>query len=122
MKKITSLFIVLFSVLNVSAQIDLNALKRSVFDISSEELLGHVKELSDDKYLGRLTGSPEYNEVSKWLADYFEDLGLEPGAGHGEWFQWFDRPYTLVKSDCSLELLLAQKKDLVQDRFLKLFL
>jgi len=110
MKKATVLFIVLIMHLNVFSQVNLTQLKKSLYDISSEELLGFVEEMSDDKYVGRLTGSPEYLAVAEWLSDYFENLGLEPGAVRGEWFQWFNQPYTVVKSGCSLELLIPQKK------------
>lgn len=108
MKKYLVLFLALSS-LTVSAQLNLEKLRNSVFSISSAELLGFVEEMSSDRYAGRLTGSPEYDEVAAWLAEYFEKLGLEPGD-NGKWYQKFDRPYTLVKSDCSLELLIPQKK------------
>lgn len=108
MKKYFVLLIALMS-LTSNAQVDLENLRNSVFNISSEELLGFVKEMSSDKYSGRLTGTPEYDDVAAWLAEYFSTLGLKPG-NNGEWYQKFHQPYTLVKSDCSLELLIPQKK------------
>lgn len=108
MKKAILLILISLS-LNSYAQLDLDKLRSSVFNISSMELLSYVEEMSDDKYMGRLTGTPEYDEVALWLAKYFDDLGLQPG-NNGSWYQTFNQPYTLIKPDCSMELLVPQKK------------
>jgi len=92
------------------AQIDYSKIHSGVANISSSELLNIVTELAEEKYQGRLTGTPEYFEASKYLADLFKELGLKPGAEGNKWFQYFDQPYTLIESDCSLELILPQKE------------
>jgi hypothetical protein len=79
--------------------------------ISSHDLLEYVKIQCDEKYAGRLTGTPEYNECAKWLASMFEGWGLEPAGDNGTWFQWFDIPYTLVYPDCGVSLHLASGKN-----------
>lgn len=78
--------------------------------ISSHDLLDYVKIQCDDKYAGRLTGTPEYQACAEWLASMFEGWGLAPAGDNGSWFQWFDIPYTLVGSDCGVSLHLTAGK------------
>lgn len=72
--------------------------------ISSHDLLDYVKIQCDDKYAGRLTGTPEYQAAAEWLASMFGGWGLTPAGDNGTWFQWFDIPYTLVFPDCGVSL------------------
>jgi len=75
----------------------------STWEIKSEELLGYVKELAGPEYQGRLTGSPGYRKASEFVADRFAQWGLKP-ACNGEWFQDFDRPYSMPLPGCTLSL------------------
>ncbi|MBT3751292.1 MAG: M28 family peptidase [Bacteroidetes bacterium] len=103
--KRTILFLLVMNIaVGVLGQLDYTELKKAALNLSGEELFGYVEELANEKYQGRLTGSPEYLEVANYLAEYFEDMGLMPGY-KGEWFQWFDQAYTVVKPGCRLELL-----------------
>lgn len=74
--------------------------------ISSHEILGYVQEMSADKYLGRLSGTPEYMEVAQWVADLLEMWGIQPAGDHGSYFQWFDMPYSEVLSAGALSVTL----------------
>ena len=78
--------------------------------ISSHDLLEFVAIQCDDKYAGRLTGTPEYQECAEWLASMFKGWGLTPAGDNGSWFQWFDIPYTLVYPDCGVSLHLTSGK------------
>jgi hypothetical protein len=72
--------------------------------ISSEEIREWVLEMSSEKYRGRLTGSPEFIECTKWAAGLFEEWGLKPGGDNGTYFQWFEKSYVDVKNSGSLSL------------------
>jgi hypothetical protein len=85
------------------------ALLKAMHTISSHDLMGYVIEQTDEKYEGRLTGTPGYQMCAEWLAGEFEEWGLAPGGDDGSWFQWFDIPYTLVYPDCGLTLHMPLK-------------
>ncbi|HEX2967555.1 MAG TPA: M20/M25/M40 family metallo-hydrolase [Bacteroidales bacterium] len=85
------------------------SLLKAMHTISSHDLLDYVKIQCNDKYEGRLTGTPGYQECAEWLADEFMKSGLTPGGDKGTWFQWFNIPYTLVLPGCGLSLNLAAK-------------
>ncbi len=72
-------------------------LLKTFHSISSHEILDFAKELSSDKYEGRLSGSPEYMEAAKWCASKFEEWGLKP-ANSGSFFQYFPNEYSDVLS------------------------
>jgi hypothetical protein len=46
----------------------------------------HLRYLADDAMKGRMTGSPEYDEAAAYVADHFQQIGLEPGGDDG-WYQ-----------------------------------
>ena len=105
MKKLISILPLFIFIASVNAQnIDEAALLRAMHSISSHDLLEYVKIQCDDKYEGRLTGTPGYQACAEWLAGEFAQWGLTPGGDDGTWFQWFDIPYTLVFPDCGLSL------------------
>jgi hypothetical protein len=79
--------------------------------ISSHDLLNYVKIITDDKYAGRLTGTEEYRECAKWLAEFFKNNGIQPGGVNGTWYQEYNLPYTIVGPECGLILHLKQGKE-----------
>lgn len=44
--------------------------------VSTDRLMADVRWLADDARRGRLTGSPEEDEVGEWLVQRFQELGL----------------------------------------------
>jgi len=72
--------------------------------ISSHTLLGYVEELASEKYRGRLTGTPGYEEAARWAADLFARWQIKPAGDGGSYFQRFPNPYTLVLPGASLSL------------------
>jgi len=46
----------------------------------------HLVYLADDALLGRMTGSPEYDEAAAYVVDRFTEIGLEAGGDDG-WYQ-----------------------------------
>jgi hypothetical protein len=63
--------------------------------ISSHDLLDYAAELSDEKYKGRLSGSPEYMAAAQWVANLLKAWGIQPAAGDS-FFQLFPNAYTEV--------------------------
>lgn len=102
----------LFLCFSIHAQdTDETALLKAMHSITSQELLEYVKAQIDDKYQGRLTGTPEYQACAEWLAGEFAVMGLQPGGENGSWYQWFRIPYTLVLPGCSLTLHVPVNKN-----------
>jgi len=85
------------------------AVLNAMHSISSHDLLEYVSIQCDDKYEGRLTGTPGYQACAEWLAGEFSGWGLTPAGDEGSWFQWFDIPYTLVYPECGVSLHLPLK-------------
>ena len=86
----------------------------TLHSISSHELFGYIKELTSDKYEGRLTGTEGYNKAAKWVALQLENFGIEPLGDRNTYFQEFDIPYTLVFDGCEVALHFPQKNDVVK--------
>ena len=104
MKNTVFLFLFLLSGLMASGQGPQHPLLPATRNISSEELLAFVKELANDRYEGRLTGSPGYRDAAAWVTARMAEWGLKPGLGNSGWFQEFPQPYTVVMSGCSLTM------------------
>jgi Zn-dependent M28 family amino/carboxypeptidase len=51
--------------------------------VSADRLMADVRWLADDARRGRLTGSPEEDEVGEWLVQRFQELGLGIFASAG---------------------------------------
>ena len=101
----------LIAVVSQAQDLSEETLLRAMHSISSHDLLEYVNIQCDEKYQGRLTGTPEYQECAEWLAGEFGSWGLTPAGDDGGWFQWFKIPYTLVYPDCRLTLHVPLKKD-----------
>jgi hypothetical protein len=84
--------------------------------ISSHPLLDYVRELTSEKYGGRLTGTPGYDASAAWVAGLLEKWGVKPAGDGGTWFQSFPNPYTLVLPDGEVSLHIPQKnsKDVIR--------
>jgi hypothetical protein len=76
-------------------------LLKSFHSISSHEILDFAKELSSEKYKGRLSGSPEYLQAAEWCAIKFKEWGVQP-ANNGSYFQNFPNEYSKVFSEGSV--------------------
>lgn len=72
----------------------------SLHSISSHKLLDYVKELTSEKYGGRLTGTQEYNACADWVVSLLKKWGIAPAGDKGSYLQSFPNPYTLVFKDC----------------------
>jgi hypothetical protein len=74
--------------------------------ISSQPLYDWVKELSSEKYQGRLTGTEGFNRAASWVSSLLASWGVKPAGDSGTYLQAFPDPYTLVldRGEVSLHL------------------
>lgn len=82
--------------------------------ISSHNLLEYVRELTSDKYAGRLTGTEEYRAAADWVASFFQKWGMSPGCDNGTYLQSFPIPYTLVFKGCKVSLHCPDKDSAIE--------
>ena len=64
----------------------LNSLEQGLATINRDGIESHLLFLADDARMGRMTGTPEYDEAAAYVAERFAEIGLEPGGDDG-WFQ-----------------------------------
>ena len=64
--------------------------------IQSQPLYDYVKELTSEKYGGRLTGTKDYEACVEWVESLLKGWGIEPGGENGTYRQLFPNPYTIV--------------------------
>jgi hypothetical protein len=64
----------------------LSSLEQGLALIDREGIEAHLTFLADDARMGRMTGTPGYDESAAYVADLFAEIGLEPGGDDG-WFQ-----------------------------------
>lgn len=74
--------------------------------IRSGTLYRYVRELTSEKFGGRLTGTAEFNACADWVAALLKSWGVQPGGDAGTFLQVFPNPYTLVYpgGECVLHL------------------
>ncbi|HHF52648.1 MAG TPA: M28 family peptidase [Candidatus Aminicenantes bacterium] len=82
--------------------------------IHSQTLFDYVKELSSDKYWGRLTGTDGYNQSAQWVISHFKKWGLLPAGDENTYLQAFPNPYTLVFKDCYVSMNIPVDGETVQ--------
>jgi len=70
----------------VVAEPMLSALQQGLALIDRDGIEAHLKYLADDARMGRMTGTPEYDQAAAYVAGHFEKIGLEPGGDDG-WYQ-----------------------------------
>ena len=96
-KPILLFLVITFHIAGFTQEVNPDKLLPEFHSISSHEILEFAEELSDEKYKGRLSGSPEYLEAAKWCAQKFEDWGILP-ANNGSYFQYFPNAFSEVYS------------------------
>lgn len=76
--------------------------------IRSQEMMTWMEKLCSPEFNGRLTGTPEFVASARWVAEKFKEWGIKPAGDNGDYFQWFNIPYTVVNDPGSLTLNLKQ--------------
>jgi hypothetical protein len=104
-KPLLLLLVITFHIAGLTQEVNPDKLLPSFHSISSHEILEFAEELSDEKYKGRLSGTPEYLEAARWCAQKFEKWGILP-ANNGSYFQNFPNAYSEVFSTGSFSYTL----------------
>ena len=91
---------------------DEQTLLQTMHSIRSEALYDYVKELTSEKYGGRLTGTAEFDAAVDWVISLLKSWGVQPGGDNGTYLQKFPNPYTLVfkGGECVLHLPVRDAK------------
>jgi hypothetical protein len=89
---------------------DLNDTKllKQFHEIQSEELMTWMQKLCSQEFKGRLTGTPEFIKSAEWVAGKLKEWGIKPAGDNGDYFQWFNFPYTEINDIGTLSLDLVQ--------------
>ena len=95
---------------------DNEAILTTMHSISSHDLFGYVKELTKEKYGGRLTGTEGFNLAVKWVISNFKEWGIEPAGEKGTYTQAFKNPYTeiLEGNEAYLHIPVDNKDEIVK--------
>lgn len=80
---IISLFLITLMISCTSAS------KKSTTEITSDDILQHIRYLASDDLKGRESGSAEEAMAANYIADLFRDYGLEPAGEELTYFQNF---------------------------------
>jgi len=83
-------------------------LMKQFHEIKSEEMMTWMEKLCSPGFNGRLTGTPEFIASAKWVAGNLKEWGIKPAGDKGDYFQWFDFPFTTVNDIGILSLNLPQ--------------
>lgn len=70
----------------VAAELAPSSLEQGLAVIDRDGIEAHLMYLADDALMGRMTGTPEYDEAAAYVAGQFEEIGLESGGDDG-WYQ-----------------------------------
>ncbi len=89
---------------------DSQKLLRVFHTISSNTLIEYVRELTSERYTGRLTGTEGYNLSTEWVISRLKQWGVEPAGDKGTYLQAFPNPYTLIldRGEVSMHLKVGQ--------------
>jgi len=89
---------------NAAPPSDDELLLAAMHGISSITVLDYVKELTSEKYQGRLTGTPAYDASAAWTVALLKGWNYKPAGDQSTFYQQFPNPYTLVKPGADLNL------------------
>lgn len=84
MKKLTTVFLILYIFTGIYAQSD-----SGIKSISTQEIKEHLDFLASDGMLGRNTPSPELDSCARYIAKKFKSYGCKP-IKNNSYFQYFN--------------------------------
>ena len=103
----TRLFLIpiyLLSVALFSCSDPLDKIAPGISSIKSTDLIETVSQLSDKEYEGRMSGSKAYDKAAAYMANKFEDIGMQPGI-NSSFMQHLNVEYNEIHSPCLLNLV-----------------
>ncbi len=91
MRALTLLIVVLLAPLACTAQNEARHTE-AANSITATDIRQRIGILAHDSMRGRITPSPELDEVAAYIASEFRHLGLEPGGDDGTFVQRYPHP------------------------------
>src|SRR4051812_40268958 len=82
-------------------------LKPALDVITPDALLAHIKILASDEFEGRAPGSKGEELATKYIADQFRAIGLQPGNPDGKYVQ--EVPLAGITSDPHMQFAASGK-------------
>ena len=84
------------------------AARRAAEGITAERMRREIARLADDSTRGRLTPSPELEQVAAYIAGEFRRLGLRPAGDSGGYLQRYPIRCTLPDTGASIDLSIGE--------------
>ncbi len=78
-------------------------------NINVSNLEAIIKELADEKYDGRLTGTEENLKAAEYIADYFKEIGLESPVGAEDYMQYYFQGTNHMKEKSTMVIMDSNK-------------
>lgn len=76
----------------------------NIDNIDEENLLSIVKELSSEKYKGRLTGTKENEMTAQYIADKFKEMGLESPKNLNNYMQNYTTQVLIIEEEPVMQI------------------
>lgn len=77
-----------------------SSVDESLAGITAQNLQKHLAYLAADARMGRMTGTPGYDDAARYVAEQFESLGLAP-MGEDGWYQQVPLLANMIDIDAS---------------------
>lgn len=74
-------------------------------NIESDNIMNIIKELSSEKYKGRLTGTKENEMAAQYIADYYKKIGLASPEGLDNYMQKYTQPSVILTDKPVLQVI-----------------
>ncbi|MCC8198804.1 MAG: M20/M25/M40 family metallo-hydrolase [Tannerellaceae bacterium] len=120
MKKICYFLLAICSVyfsLKAQATEEVSPETRALFLTTETDLQEWMAYLVSPECRGRLTGDIGFQKAAQYVADLFQEWGLEPGGDQGGYFQHFPHPYTEVQEMGQFSLYFPVGKDWIAKEY-----
>lgn len=104
--------LIIFS--SINAQSGDNNFTKGLNSIHPMDPYNYCKEISSEKYEGRLTGDEGYTKAAQWAAGKFKEWNLKPIDNSNGYLQPYPSPYTVIE-EAEMKLILpsGEEKNLI---------
>jgi hypothetical protein len=90
-------------------------------NINTDNIMSTIKELSSQKYDGRLSGTEGNTLAGKYISEYFKKIGLQSPEGAENYKQYYTQTALLLNSEPLLQVRDKNGKIIKRYAFLKDF-
>lgn len=90
-------------------------------ETAGANMTGTIKELTAEKYNGRLAGSEENKKAAEYIAEYFKKIGLENPKGAENYMQYYTQGTLKMKTKPTLKITDSSKNTVREFNFIDNF-